>query len=139
MDINITLIGMDAVDRLLDRLLPEQGADGEDVERIERERWTAEAAVDSLKKAVKKAAGKIPPEEGDEKMEQKNHKTTDSIPFSWVPEEGETYLFLDCVYGIPHKEVWRNSRMDRMRIRMHNVFQTFREAYEFADSVEDRR
>lgn len=131
MDISITIIGMDAVDRLLDRLLPEQGADGEDVERIERERWTAEAAVDSLREAIKKAAGKIPPEEGDQ-MESRAQK-------AWAPEEGETYVYLDCVYGIPYKAVWRNGRLDRQRARMHNVFQSVKEAYDYADGVEDKR
>ena len=116
------------MNRLLDRLLPEQGADGEDVERIEREKWSVESSINNLREAIKKAAGKVPPEEG-ETMTDKARR--------WKPEEGETYFYVDSRYGTIYRAVWRNGRMDRARERMRNVFESVEAAYKFTEGVED--
>ena len=55
----------------------------------------------------------------------------------WLPEEGETYYFLDTVYGVPYQRVWRNGRMDRLRFRLHNVFESAAEAYHYVERIEE--
>jgi hypothetical protein len=116
--INITIIGMDAVDSLLDRLI----AAGEDerAERIERGAWDLETALSGLEEAIRNAA----PEEAD--MESKKR---------WEPEEGETYFYVDSIYGGTCRAVWRNGKMDRYRERMNNVFQSPRDAYRYMEEV----
>lgn len=115
MPINITIIGLDAVDRLLDRLLAEQGQNGGDVEEIERERWTVEAAVENLEEALRKAAGCVPPE--DEDMSEAKPE--------WKPTDGETYWYMDCG-EVPQakRAVWRNGSADHIREILGNVFQS---------------
>ena len=116
--INITIIGMDAVESLLDRLI----AAGEDerAERIERGAWDLETALSGLEEAIRNAA----PEEAD--MESKKR---------WEPEEGETYFYVDSIYGGTCRAVWRNGKTDRYRERMNNVFQSPRDAYKFLEEV----
>lgn len=122
MGISITIIGMDAVDRLLDRLIAE-GADSDKVESIEREAWNMETALNGLKDAIKRAG--IPPE-GD---------AMETTQRSWKPEEGETYYYIDSIYGGTYRAVWRNGKMDRYRERMNNVFQSPKDAYRYMEEV----
>lgn len=116
--INITILGMDAVESLLDRLI----AAGEDerAERIERGAWDLETALSGLEEAIRNAA----PEEADMEKQRK-----------WEPEEGETYFYVDSIYGGTCRAVWRNGKMDRYRERMNNVFQSPRDAYKFLEEV----
>ena len=128
MTTTIAIVGTDAIERLLDRLLPIEGQDGEDVAGVERGLYELDCAIDRLNEAIKKAAEMIPPEEEDE-METERER--------WRPEEGETYYFIDSIYGIPYQRVWRNGKMDRYRWRMHNVFQSIKDAYETMERVSE--
>ena len=121
MGISITIIGMDAVDRLLDRLIAE-GANSE-AESIEREAWNMETALNGLKDAIKRAG--IPPE-GD---------AMETTQRGWKPEEGETYYYIDSIYGGTYRAVWRNGKMDRYRERMNNVFLSPKDAYRYMEEV----
>lgn len=111
MDINITIVGMDAAERMIDRLLAVEGQDGEDVERIERQMSDLFAALDGLEESIKRASGMIP------------------------PEEGETYYYVDTIYGQVFRAVWRNGKMDRVRARLGDVFQTIEAAYRHVERV----
>ena len=127
MDINITVVGMDAAERMIDRLLAVEGQDGEDVERIERQMSDLFAALDGLEDSIKRASGMIPPEEGEPVEPEK--------PETWAPEEGETYYYVDTKYGQVFRAVWRNGKMDRVRARLGDVFQTIEAAYRHVERV----
>lgn len=123
--INITIIGMDAVESLLDRLI----AAGEDerAERIERGAWDLETALSGLEEAIRNAA----PEEADMEQQRK-----------WEPEEGETYVYFTFKEGAPTtaRAVWRNGSADHLRARLRNVFENEASAWKFASGVtEDDR
>ena len=124
MDINITILGLDAVDHILDRLT-ERG-ETEQAEQVERAVWDCECARSELIEALRKIAGDIPEEEEETEMEKR-----------WHPAEGETYYYVETSYGGIGHAVWRNGKMDRVRYRLHNVFESVEAAYHYVENVEE--
>ena len=133
MNFAITVIGTETLEKLLDRLLPIEGQDGEDVEHIERCVSDLNDAIEAIKEAVRRASIQIPPEEADD------IEVESPAPRLWKPEEGETYYYFTFAESAPRtgKAVWRNGSADRIRARLGDVFESEASAWKFASGVQD--